>query len=314
MDIPPTPVQECRRIGEALGVRLWVKRDDLLPVAGGGGKLRKVLRILQAADGPFDALVTTGGTQSNHARVVAILAAQHGWRCRLALHGDPQELSAPSGNLLLMVLAGAEVAIVEPSQIPAALASSVSALRECGATPLQIPGGGHCIAGALSFVDAVSELARQLDSCVPDYVVHASGTGATQAGILVGCFAQGWSTRVIGISIARRNPKGRDVVTAMKDEVAAAVGISVPNERVEFLDEWVGDGYERASRDVLSTIRGVAATEGVFLDPTYTGKAFHGLCELIQRKVIPANSRVLFWHTGGLMNLLSSKYTRGLLL
>lgn len=314
MVIQPTPLQECGRIGAGLGVHLLMKRDDLLPIAGGGSKLRKVLRILRMADRPFDALVTTGGTQSNHARVVAILAAQNGWRCRLVLHGDPNEAASPSGNLLLMLLAGAEVEIVEPDRIAEEMASAVSSLARAGARPLEIPGGGHSLAGALSYADAVAEAAEQLQGAVPDFIVHASGTGATQAGILAGCAAKGWMTRVIGVSVARRNPRGRSIVCTMKDEAADAIGVTVGDERVEFLDEWVGDGYEHASKDVLATIRSVATTEGIMLDPTYTGKAFLALRDLVQRGVIPSSSRVLFWHTGGLLNLISSRYaTTGLL-
>lgn len=303
-----SPLEELKVEGHALALDLRAKRDDLLPLSGGGNKVRKGLRILADAGEGTQAMVTTGGTQSNHARVFAILAGRSGWRCHLVLHGDPAELLQPSGNLLLMVLAGAEITIVEADEVGGQIERALSAYRAEGLNPFFVPGGGHCLAGAMAYVEAVDEFERQSDGWVPDVIVHASGTGATQAGIIAGCRRLGWPTRVIGVSVARRNPRARDVVAESLDELTDRLGIPRYVDDILVRDEWVGDGYEKANEHVLATIRRVAASEGLMLDPTYTGKAFLALSEMAGDGSIPSGSRVLFWHTGGLLNLLASNY------
>lgn len=301
-----SPLHPLPRLGADLGVELRVKRDDLAPVPGGGNKLRKLLAILAEPDArDATALVTTGGTQSNHARVTALLAAERGLRCALVLHGRPDELDAPAGNLRLARLAGAEVRIVEPLGIRAALDAAMKELAGAGETPLLVPGGGHSAAGALAYVRAVEEASEQLDGWVPDHIVLASGTGATQAGIVAGCRRAGWPTRVIGVSVAREAERGgaavREVLDALDPRETSAAGL-----RVECRDEWRAGGYERVDDATLGAIRHAARREGLLLDPTYTGKAFAGLMDLVRQGEIEPGQRVLFWHTGGLVNLLHS--------
>lgn len=308
-EIALTPVQVVPRAGRELGLDLRVKRDDLLPASGGGNKVRKAARIFaEGRTSGTDAAVTTGGMQSNHARVCALEAARLGWPAHLVLHGDPKEAARPTGNLLLMMLAGAEIVIVDPAEIADAMTRAADSLRSRGYDPLVIPGGGHSLQGAVAYADAVTELALQCGDWIPDHIVLASGTGATQAGIIAGCRRLGWSTDVLGISVARRNPRARDVVLASLTEISGHLEVEVGAGDVHLYDEWVGEGYEHADDSILSTIRTVATGDGLILDPTYTGKAFTGLRELVHEGVIDRGSRVLFWHTGGLLNLLSSPY------
>ena len=187
----PTPLHRLERLSLLHGVDLWVKRDDLFPIPGGGNKGRKLLRIVQDAESEgCDALVTAGGTQSNQARVAAIFAASLGWPCELILHGDPEELRTPSGNLLLMILAGASITVVPPESVGPALDRALEKLTAQGRRPILIPGRGYCQAGSLAFADAARELLEQCPAgWHPDYIVLASGTGTTQAGLLAGRFA-----------------------------------------------------------------------------------------------------------------------------
>jgi 1-aminocyclopropane-1-carboxylate deaminase/D-cysteine desulfhydrase-like pyridoxal-dependent ACC family enzyme len=297
-----------------LNIDLRVKRDDLFPVVGGGNKARKIVRILRSAKGQrCDALVTTGGLQSNHARVTALAAAARGWRCKLVLHGDPDELLRPKGNLLLMKLAGAEIEVVEPPCIAQAMRSSMDSLRGEGLNPYEIPGGGHTVFGAMAYVDAIEELQRQCrkDDWRPDWIILASGTGTTQAGIIVGLERLGWRTRVVGVSIARQNPGGASIVGQACQRLRADLGMPEPSTGVDFRDDWVGAGYQEAGEKVLATIRIAAEMEGLVLDPTYTGKAFTALFDLVREGEIERGSNVLFWHTGGLLNLMASEYFTG---
>lgn len=307
----PTPLHPLSHIGAKLGINLWVKRDDLYPLTGGGNKGRKTAWILKSAQSDiFDAVVTNGGIQSNHARAVALAAAERGWRCKLVLHGEPAALENPEGNLRLSLLTGAEVAIVTPDNIAESIADALKALKLAGHKPLEIAGGGHCIAGAEAYADAVHELSSQCSATGwwPQWIVHASGTGTTQAGIIVGTERAGWDVRVVGISVARRNPRGRDIVAQACSELRAYLSVGGTCQDIDFRDDWVEDGYERASSKVIETIYMVGQSDGLILDPTYTGKAFTAIRDLVRTGEIPVGANVLFWHTGGLPNLMASGY------
>jgi 1-aminocyclopropane-1-carboxylate deaminase/D-cysteine desulfhydrase-like pyridoxal-dependent ACC family enzyme len=304
-----TPLMRLARLEGDLHLALWAKRDDLFAASGGGNKARKMAPILAEAERHgCDALVTTGGVQSNHARAAALEAARRGWACVLVLHGDAGGLARPQGNLLLSRLTGAEVRIVSPAAIATGIEMAMQQLRDQGRRPWMIPGGGHCLAGSLAYVDAAAELAEQCRrrSWWPDCVIVASGTGTTQAGIIAGFQRLGMFPRVIGVSIARRRDLAEEIVRAAYQEACVELGISPWRGVVEVRDEWMGDGYERPTEAGLAAIRMAAAREGLILDPTYTGKAFAALLELAARGEFREARNVLFWHTGGLLNLLAS--------
>lgn len=306
-----SPLQKLPLIGQHLEIDLRVMRDDLFPMTGGGNKARKIIKILQSAESQdCNAIVTTGGIQSNHARVTALAAAQRNWRCKLILHGDRQEVDNPKGNLLLMLLAGAEIEIVQPTDIAPAMQSAMDAFQTEGLTPYEIPGGGHSVSGSMAFVEAAEEVKQQCqaDGWQADWVILASGTGTTQAGLIVGFEQLGWRTKVIGISVARRNPRGRDVVEQSCRELRSHLGLPDLTKQIDFRDDWVGEGYEKAGNTVISSIYKASEMEGLILDPTYTGKAFTALLDMIHKGEIQKKSKVLFWHTGGLMNLMASDY------
>lgn len=312
-----TPLNALSNISKSLGIDLRVKRDDLFPIVGGGNKGRKISYILADAEkSGSNALVTTGGIQSNHARATALVAAAKGWRCKLILHGDPGQPIRIRGNLLLMQLCGVEIEIVRSSEIAECMATAMDAFRTKGLKPYEIPGGGHSITGAIAYVEAVDELKQQCKEVGwrPDWIVLASGTGTTQAGIVVGLERLGWGTQVTGISVARRNPRGKNIVEQACQDLRKHLGMSKQSTEVDFRDDWVGQGYQEAGEKVLATIYMAAEMDGLILDPTYTGKAFTALLDLIDREEIERGSNVLFWHTGGLLNLVASEhFIRGVL-
>ena len=305
----PTPTDEVPGLSEILGVDLRIKRDDLFPVPGGGNKGRKLARIFHRLDTEgVDAVVTTGGIRSNHARVTAQMAAARGWPCHLVLHGDRIALSEPRGNLLLSMLAGAKVTVVASHRIREKLEEVKQVLHRSGHRPHLIPGGGHSVEGGLAYVAAVEEVQEQLtvagDDWQPEWLIVPSGTGATQAGLMVGLRRVGWSTRVVGISVARDRMRGRAAVDEMVERLEVGSMLDVPTEACDFRDDWTGGGYEEPHPDVPGLIRDVAKTSGIPLDPTYSGKGFLGMREMIRTGEIRGGSRVLFWHTGGLLNLV----------
>jgi 1-aminocyclopropane-1-carboxylate deaminase/D-cysteine desulfhydrase-like pyridoxal-dependent ACC family enzyme len=180
-----------------------------------------------------------------------------------------------------------------------------------GHRPLYVWGGGHSLAGTHAFVDASAEVRRQCAGWEPDFLVMASATGSTQAGFAIG-FAD-TRTRVLGISSARDAVRGGSVVRECIDEYLGHFSPTSPDRgapRVEFLDEWTDGGYERTSGALLEVVR-TAARAGVYVDPTYSGKALRGLVALCRRGDIARGSRVLFWHSGGLMNLQACELAGG---
>lgn len=314
---PPSPLHDMPKLGKFLNIDLRTKRDDLLPIPGGGNKLRKAIRIFHEANELCcDAVVTTGGIQSNHARVVALLAARYGWQCKLILHGSPSELRHPSSNTFLMRLAGAEITVVNPDQIAATMAQAMHEFRNRDYKPFEIPGGGHSLEGAMAYVEAIKELEDQCqsDQWRPEWIILASGTGATQAGIVVGLELIGWKARVVGVSVARKQDRGTGIIEQCCSDLRQYLKLGGTDKQpVDFRDDWVGNGYEKAGENVFEAIRITARMEGIILDPTYTGKALCALMDLVSSGDIKKGAKVLFWHTGGLLNLLASRYSKDIM-
>lgn len=301
-----SPVKKYPRLSAHLGVDLRVKHDDLFPFTGGGAKARKILPILsQAETEGANALVTVGAANSNHARVTAISAAEKGWKCIIVVQGL-EDYS--QGNLMLMRLAGAELRFVGNHEVAAAMDGAMHDLRGEGYRPYYIWGGGHGIQGMMAFNLAVDEFVEQAAGWQPDYVFHASGTGGTQAGLHVGFHRLLPEASVVGISVSRKRDRGKRVVEESVTELCRHIGIaegSAIAKTVQFEDRWVGEGYAMASPELIDVIGLAARIEGLVTDPTYTGKAFKAIVDLRREGRIRAGQKVLFWHTGGLINLFS---------
>lgn len=311
-----TPIEEHPRLLHALGldIDLRIKRDDLYPMSGGGNKARKIEYIMRdLISGGHDVLVTNGGPQSNHARASAILCAQLGIKCHLVILLEPGVRYLDSGNILLMRLSGATIEFCTKAELSGRMDRAIESYESKGHKPLYVWGGGHCVAGTEAFVDAAFEVQKQLGEWTPEFLIVASGTGTTQAGLAIG-FADS-PTRVIGISVARDTERGarsvRDSITEyMKDgghDYLVDTGINV-----DFRDDWTEGGYESTSADLVNIVER-SARAGFLVDTTYSGKALRGLVGLVENVDIPSGSRVLFWHTGGLMNLQGSPLAGGVI-
>lgn len=301
MITPCEPLQ----IKMALSDKYRIKRDDLYPSVGGGNKARKIQYILKyAVENGYNALVTNGGAQSNHARAAALAAAQHGIKCSLVLHAEvPENPSLLAGNLMLMRMSGADIHFCKLQDLATAMDEEMERLIVQRYKPLYIWGGGHCVQGSMAYYDAAKETQKQCGDWIPEYVVHASGTGTTQAGLIAG-YAN-LPTKVIGISVARMKERGAQAVTESLMELGKYLKEDFSDATIDFRDDWILGGYEQTSGELFETID-QAALNGLILDPTYTGKAYMGMKHLIDNRAIQQDSKVLFWHTGGLLNLLSS--------
>jgi D-cysteine desulfhydrase len=299
-----TPVERNVRLSEHLGCDLRIKRDDSYPAYGGGNKARKIRYIVEGAvNAGYDAIVTNGGVQSNHARATALICAEKKIKCSLILHSEHAAKPSLCGNLLLMNLAGVSPLFCKLSDLSDSMNAEMASLQDQGFNPLYLWGGGHCVEGAFAYYEAAKEAQDQCDGWIPDYVVHASGTGTTQAGLIAG-YAD-VSTKVVGVSVAREKVRGSSVIQASLAELGNYLKADFSAEQIDFRDDWIEGGYEQETGRLLHCID-VNARMGLILDPTYTGKAFLGLEKLLEVGEVPRGSKVLFWHTGGLLNLLSS--------
>lgn len=303
-----SPVYRVAPLSDRFGIELSIKRDDLIPHYLGGNKVRKNLAILEefrsssTTGGIPDVIITNGGAESNHARVVALLGAELGIHVHLVLHGQPESYQTYCGNSFFIKGSDAEVSHVAADAIAETIATSKERYLREGKNVLVIPGGGHCLSGAEAYMNAVDELTD-----APDFIVMASGTGATQAGLIAGVRKRGWSTRVLGVSVARSEERGKAAIWEVCAEIEAKYSLGLNQQCVEFFDDYTQGGYAKYDVDSVRRIQQLSCQTGIPFDPVYTGKALLGLEALISSGEIPAGRRVLFWHTGGLLNLQSAQ-------
>lgn len=304
----PTPVEEMPRLRAALGggPRLLVKRDDAIGFAFGGNKVRKMRYV--AADAlaqGADTLITSGGVQSNHARVTAAAAAKLGLHCILVVNGAPSDPAG--GNALLDRLLGAEMRYVSARDDRApAMDAAAAALRRVGRKPYVIPIGASTPLGAAAFVQAVAELLEQIEP--PDVIVHATSSGGTQAGLVAGCALAGVKTRVLGVSADEPAAAIASTVREILEGLAPVLGFAPAHfaaADVAVEDGFVGRGYGIPTSESRAAIELCARNEALFLDPTYTAKAMAGLIAHVRRGTFRGGETVLFWHTGGQVALFA---------
>ena len=299
-----TPLQYVQNENFDLGVNLYLKRDDYYPITGGGNKGRKATfifnRILK--DG-CDAVVTCGGPQSNHTRVTAIRCKELGIDCTVVIHGKQND--AMCGNLKLLSMLGVRIIYCEMNEVSDVMDSEMTRFVSLGKNPFYIWGGGHCYEGVLAYFDAVKELRLQSD-VVFDAVFHASGTGATQAGLHCGFKQYYDQTKVYGISVSRDKKRGTDEIEKSIEAFTKKNNLELSSkEDVMFDDDYNFGGYEKTNDDLNKMISNVAQRLGIILDSTYTGKAWFGMENYIKNKKVKPGANVLFWHTGGLLNLMN---------
>lgn len=285
-------------------IELTVVRDDIYPYIGGGGKARKAVYYeAMLREQGYNAVVTCGGIQSNHNRAIALMCARNGWRCHLCIQGTKERFMIEKGNALLDRLSGAECELIKPEDTALAMDRAMERLITEGYKPYYCHGGGHDLPGGVSFVEAVEELAKQIEK--PDYIFHASGTGSTQAGIVVGLDRVGWSdVKCIGISVARQYERGRQVIAEFANMLAGHYEMSERyDDRILFNTDYLCGGYEQFSPGMDAYLKKVMKETGLMFDTTYSGKAFYGMMDYVRKHGL-TDKQIVFWHTGGIMNIM----------
>ncbi|MGH7616939.1 MAG: D-cysteine desulfhydrase family protein [Gemmatimonadaceae bacterium] len=319
----PTPIVEAHRLRGALGgaarcPRILIKRDDLTGLALGGNKARKLEFLMaDALAQRADVVVSSGATQSNHARMTAAAASAVGLDCVLVL--SARQAAPPlQGNLLLDRLFGATIHFIQASPDPRyavaadeveKVAKVVDDLTRRGRRPYVIPIGGSSPVGALGYVDGTRELQEQLRESAlrVDRVYYASGSRGTQAGLELGARVFGGNYRLCGIAVSAGEDDKQRRAARLVNEAATLTGLPVRVEPSELKTDqrFIGDGYGIPSSECLEAIRLLARTEAILLDPCYTGKAMAGLLHDVQAGTIPSEETVVFLHTGGAPALFS---------
>lgn len=329
----PTPLEHMERASRTLeSIDLYVKRDDQTGLAFGGNKARKLEFIMaDALRRGADTIITWAGIQSNWCRQTAAAARMLGMRAVLVLFRRETAPAAVDGNLLLDHLFGADVTIVPAESVENVMALEgvrevieplVEKERKAGRTPYVAPIGGSMVEGsmtaplgALGYVDAAIEIVEQAAAMGVsfDSIVMAAGSGATQAGLLVGAKVLSPRTRVIGISVSETREEMTAMVRPIVDRTEAMLGLDVhvEDEEIIVLEEYLAEGYGILNDAVVDAIRFVAGAEGILLDPVYTGKAMAGLLDLVEQGYFGAGEKVLFLHSGGTPALFP--YREGLL-
>jgi D-cysteine desulfhydrase family pyridoxal phosphate-dependent enzyme len=301
----PTPIEEAPNLSDRLGVRVLIKRDDQTGLALGGNKVRKLEYLLgHALEARSDCIITTGGSQSNHARLAAAACRRLKLDCYLVLdrglHPEDQ------GNLLLDRLFGAQVTLIESSD-PAVAVEEMERVGERltrdGRRPYVIPRGGSVPAGAVGYVACVVETLEQLHAAGTDVTHVYLGTGScgTHSGLLAGMVAASSAVRIQGIGVSRTRQEQTERIFALANATLRHLGLepAVSLDDIHVDDRFVGAGYGHPTPETMEAVRMAALDEGIILDPVYTGKAMSGLIGHARENRFGSEETVLFVHTGG---------------
>jgi L-cysteate sulfo-lyase len=305
----PTPIEALPRLSDALGgPRLLIKRDDLTGLAFGGNKTRKLeFLVAEARDQGAQTLISGGALQSNHCRQTAAAAARFGFKCILVLTGEKPK--QPSANLLLDELFGAEIVhVVDRKDRDRILQETFDHATKQGMKPYLVPYGGSNATGALGYAFAMKELMEQ--NVQADWIVFATSSGGTHAGLLLGQRVFGYKGKVLGISVDESEEWLKQHVSDLASSTGEKLG-----KRIEFTPDEVlananycSAGYGVLTAQEREAIRLFATCEGLLLDPVYTGRAAAGMIDLIRKGFFKRDDTVVFLHTGGQPALFADQY------
>jgi len=304
-----TPIQELTNLSSVLGgPNLYIKRDDLLGLSAGGNKTRKLeFLVAEALALGCDTLITCGAVQSNHCRLTLSAAVKEGLKCRLVLEERVPGSYTPegSGNNFLFRLLGAEKISVVPggSDMMSEMEKEANQVASEGRKAYIIPGGGSNPLGATGYVACAEEILSQCfeKGLKINQVVCPSGSAGTHAGLVTGFHGNHSNIPVIGINVSRTKAVQEGIVSELVRETFIHLGVdfSVPEDAVLCFDNYVGPGYSLPTPEMAEAVQLFARTEGILLDPVYTGKAAAGLIGLIRKGYFKKSENILFVHTGG---------------
>ena len=309
----PTPLEPMPNLTKLLGgPKLYIKRDDCTGLSSGGNKTRKLEFLMaDALQKGADTVITQGAIQSNHTRQTAAAAAKLGMKCHILLEnrtGSQSPDYCGSGNVLLDHIHGAPTrSFPGGTDMNAAMEVAAEDVRSKGGKPYIIVGGGSNPIGALGYVNCALELVAQANdmSLRIDHLVHATGSAGTQAGLVAGLEGLRSHIPVLGIGVRAARPAQEENVYKLACATADLMGMTgaVARDRVVANTDYVGPGYGKPTEAMIEAINILARTEGILLDPVYSGKGMAGLIDLIRKGHFKETENVVFLHTGGSVGL-----------
>ena len=304
-----TPIEKLSRLSDELdGPAIYMKRDDLLGLAGGGNKTRKLeFLVADALVNGADTLITCGAVQSNHCRLTLAAAVKEGLKCRLVLEERVADSYNPEagGNNFLFQLLGVEKIKVVPggSDMMHEMQQVANEVTSAGRKAYVIPGGGSNPIGATGYVACAEEILNQMfeKGLKIDRVICASGSTGTHAGLITGFYGNNSNIPVIGVNVSRTKDVQEELVYDLVEQTAVHVGVgsTIPRDAVLCFGDYVGPGYSLPTPQMAEAVRMLARLEGILMDPVYTGKAMAGFIDLIRKGFFRKEENILFVHTGG---------------
>jgi len=303
----PTPLHFLPNLSQNFPYKIYIKRDDQTGLATGGNKTRKLEYLIQEAlDLGYDTVITAGAQQSNHCRQTAAACAQTGLECHLWLNGTEPETY--QGNLLFSHLLGAHLHFSgeQAKGRESALQNLKKELDNQGKKTYIIPVGGSNLTGATGYITAMSELKQQMtvQQIDFDYIFFATSSGGTQAGIMIGQELFNINAKLMPILIDKTSDFDIPLQQKIYDIIAEYNEISkqpleISLDLIPVIDTYNQAGYGIITDHERHAIKTLAQNEGILLDPVYTGRAFYGMLDMLEKQILPENSQILFWHTGG---------------
>lgn len=309
-----TPIQKLEHLTEYMGgPQIYIKRDDLLGLTGGGNKTRKLEFLMaDALSKGADTIITCGAVQSNHCRLTLAAAVTEGLKCHLVLEQrvpDSYHEHASGNNFLFHLLGVERTHVVEGgSDMMAEMEKVADELTAQGRRPYIVPGGGSNEIGALGYVACAQEILQQsFEMGISfDHIVVTSGSTGTHSGVLTGLMGENAHIPVIGIGINKK----KDVQTRNVYNLCCKLcdELDIPKfskDEVVVFDDYIGEGYSKVTDGMIKAVSLVAKKEAILLDPVYTGKTMDGMLDLIRKGVFKKEEKVLFLHTGGSPSLFA---------
>ena len=305
LDFSPTPISKLDYYSRKLECNILCKRDDLFAEAGGGSKARMLQYILAEVNpSNCDVLVTAGGPCSNFNRACALMCAKLGVPMHLVEYTDMPEEFDSSLNYYLCNLAGIRKTRCKKTDVPSTIKLVLDSYQ--GKKVKLVYGGGKSLEGIYAYYDAVAELSKQIESI--DHLFITCGTGTTLTGVCAGMKKYYPNACIHAISVARTYDVEKSTLDDDMDILNTYLKTSFDFSNMSFYEDYLCGGYDLTSPELLISIKDCISNEGMLIDPIYTGKTFWGMTEIIKdNKEIYRGKNVVFWNTGGLFNLLSSK-------
>ena len=309
----PTPIKKMEKYSQTIdGPEIYIKRDDLTGITLTGNKVRKLeFVVAEALEQNADVLITCGGIQSNHARATAVVAAQSGINSFLVLRG--QQTADIDGNLFLDHLMGADVKFITAEDyrdhVDEIMEEAAENLRQQGYRPYIIPEGASNELGAVGYIAATEEIVSQLKAMnlKIDTIISATGSGGTYAGLLMGKRIFNQNYEVYGINVCDDEQYFINRISEIlkKAQNRFKLNLNLSRADIKIIDGYVGEGYALCRPQEIETIKKVAQTEAIVLDPVYTGKAMLGLTDQIKKGRFIKGEKILFLHSGGIFGLFA---------